>query len=118
MICDDVIYLVSEDPVAHGVFAPRSETRKMCYCRVNSVTRSEFYKARENGTQPVYVFVLSEYADYNGEKIVVFKDKRYRVIRSYVKDHAVELTVGEATADITAITGSSQSVGVVTNDNG
>ena len=99
MICDDVIYLVSEDPQAHGVFEARQETEKMCYCKVNSVTRSEFYKARENGIQPLYAFVISEYADYNGEKILIYKDKRYRVIRSYVKNHAVELTVGEATAD-------------------
>ena len=99
MICDDVIYLVSENPAAHGVFENTTETEKMCYCRVNSVTRNEFYKARENGIQPVYAFVLSEYADYNGEKIVIYKNKRYRVTRSYVKNHAVELTVEEATAD-------------------
>lgn len=99
MICDDVIYLVAEDPVAHGVFDAPTETRTMCYCRVNSVTRNEFYRARENGIEPKLVFVLSEYADYNGEKIVIFRDKRYRVIRSYVSHHAVELTVGEITAD-------------------
>lgn len=99
MICDDVIYLVSENPAAHGVFDFPMETDKMCYCRVESVTRSEFYKARENGIQPLYMFVLSEYADYNGEKVVLYKGKRYRVIRSYVKNHTVELTVGEATAD-------------------
>lgn len=99
MICDDVIYLVSESPKSHGVFENTTETEKMCYCRINSVTRNEFYKARENGIQPLYVFVLSEHADYNDEKIVIYKDKRYRVIRSYVKNHAIELTVGEATAD-------------------
>lgn len=99
MICDDVIYLISEDPAAHGVFNKPTETKKMCYCRINSVTRNEFYKAKENGIEPIYAFVISEYADYNGEKIVEFRDKRYRVIRSYVTDHAVELTVGEATAD-------------------
>lgn len=99
MICDDVIYLISETPAAHGVFTQSTETQKMCYCRVDSVTRSEFYKARENGIQPIYLFVLSEYADYNGEKIVIYNGTRYRVIRSYVKNHAVELTVGEATAD-------------------
>lgn len=99
MICDDVIYLVSEDPKAHGVFDRASETGKECFCRVNSVTRSEFYKARENGIQPLYVFTISEYADYDGEKIVIYKGKRYRVIRTYVNHHSVELTVGEATAD-------------------
>ena len=111
MICDDVIYLISEDPAAHGTFDKPTETRTMCYCRINSVNRTEFYKARENGIQPVYIFTLSEYADYHGEKIAEYNGKRYRVIRSYVGasndrrnnseigHHSVELTVGEATAD-------------------
>lgn len=113
MICDDVIYLISEDPAAHGAFDKPDETRKMCYCRINSVTRSEFYTAREHGIEPLFTFSLSEYADYNGEKIVEYNGKRYRVIRSYVGgssynsrrgysdigNHSVELTVGEVTAD-------------------
>ena len=113
MICDDVIYFVTESPEAHGVFNKPTETQRMCYCRVNSVTRSEFYRARENGIQPQLVFVISEYADYNGEKVIIYNGKRYRVIRSYVKNHAVELTVGEATADaalpvITSTTGTEE----------
>ena len=114
MICDDVIYLISEDPAAHGAFDKPTETKKLCYCRINSVTRSEFYTAREHGLEPLFVFVLSEYADYNGEKIIEYNNKRYRVIRSYVSgspnngnrrgyndawNHSVELTVGEVTAD-------------------
>lgn len=113
MICDDVIYLISEDPAAHGTFDKPEETKTMCYCRINSVTRSEFYTAREHGIEPLFTFALSEYADYNGEKIVEYNGKRYRVIRSYVGgysynsrrgysdigNHSVELTVGEVTAD-------------------
>ncbi len=99
MICDDVIILVREDPQGHGVFDDPQETQYSCYCQVNSVTRSEFYRAKENGIEPQFVFTLSEHADYNGEKIVIYKEKRYRVIRSYVTKHSVELTVGEATTD-------------------
>ena len=131
MICDDVIYLISENPEAHGVFASTTETKKQCYCRVESVSRSEFYRARENGIEPELVFVLSEYADYNGEKIVEHNGKRYRVIRTYVAgsqqyrrsynevgNRSIELTVGEITADqVRATTGSSQTE-VVTNGNG
>lgn len=134
MICDDVINLISENPEAHGVFASTTETKKQCYCRVESVSRSEFYRARENGIEPELVFVLSEYADYNGEKIVEHNGKRYRVIRAYVAgsnssyrrsynevgNHSIELTVGEITADqvrTTSTTGSSQTE-VVTNGNG
>ena len=99
MICDDVICLIAEDPAAHGVFDTATEQGKLCYVRVESVTRSEFYRAKENGLEPTFVFVLSEYADYCGEKIVLYKGKRYRVIRTYVSNHSVELTVGEVTAD-------------------
>lgn len=99
MIRDDVIYLVSESPQAHGIFDAPTETQTMCYCRVMSVNRNEYYKALSNDLKPEYVFVISEYADYNGEKIIVYNDKRYRVIRSYVDEHAVELTVEEATVD-------------------
>lgn len=99
MIRDDVIYLVGENPASHGVFDKPTETLKMCYCRVNSVTRNEFYRALNNDLRPEYVFVLSEYADYNGEKLIIYNNKRYRVIRSYITEHAVELTVEEATDD-------------------
>lgn len=99
MICDEVISLIREDPKEHGVFDAPTETQYQCYCQVNSVTRSEYYRAKENGIEPQFVFTLAEYADYNGEKIVVYKGKRYRVIRVYVINHSVELTVGEATAD-------------------
>lgn len=99
MIRDDVIYLVSEDPAAHGVFNKPEEVQKMCYVRVNSVSRNEYYKALNNDLRPEYVFELSEYADYSGEKIIVYNGKRYRVIRSYVSEHSVELTVEEATVD-------------------
>ena len=99
MICDDVIELVREDPKAHGVFEAHTEETVTCFCKVNSVSRNEYYRARDNGLEPVFVFVLSEYADYHGEKVVIFKGRRYEVIRSYVQNHAVELTVGLATAD-------------------
>lgn len=99
MICDDVIYLITEDPAAHGIFDKPTEKQTMCYCRVNSVSRNEYYKALNNDLRPEYVFVLSEYADYDGQKIILYKNKRYRVIRSYVSEHSVELTVEEATVD-------------------
>lgn len=99
MICDEVIWLISEDPSAHGAFDKPRETTRMCYCRVESVTRSEYYKAKEHNAEPLFVFVLSEFADYCGEKIVLFRGERYRVIRSFTKNNAVQLTVGKVTAD-------------------
>lgn len=83
MICDDVIYLVRENPQAHGIFDKPAETQRMVFCQVNSVTRNEFWRAHEAGLNPQFVFRLSEEADYRGEKIVIYKGVRYRVVRAY-----------------------------------
>lgn len=99
MLRDDVITLVREKPGAHGVFDKPTEEQCEVFCRVQSVSRSEFWRAKENGLEPQFIFTLSEYVDYHGEKIVLYHGKRYRVIRSYVKDHKTELEVGEVTAD-------------------
>ena len=54
---------------------------------------------KQAGLEPSYVLKLSEYADYDGQKIVVFRGKRWRVLRTYVTEHAIELTIGEAVHD-------------------
>lgn len=99
MIRDDVIYLVNETPQAHGIFDQPQETQTMVYCRVKSVTRAEFWKAYSNGIEPSFVFEISDYADYSGQKILIYNGKRYRVVRTYVDEHAVELTAAEVTVD-------------------
>ena len=100
MICDDVVSLVREAPAAHGIFeAGVSETATQVFCQVESVSRTEYWHALQNGLEPSYVLRISEYADYNGEKLVIFRGRRYRVLRTYVTEHAIELTIGEATTD-------------------
>lgn len=99
MICDDVCYLIAEDPAAHGAFDRPTETARMVYCQVMSVGRAEFYRALSNGLTPSWVLRLSEAADYQDEKIVLFREKRWRVLRSYQDGMSVELTIGEATVD-------------------
>lgn len=95
----DVITLVSESPAAHGVLDEITETPKQVFCSVRSVGMSEAYQAMSNGLHPQFVFVLSECGDYNGEKIVLYHDKRYRVIRTYQQNQGIELTVEEVTID-------------------
>ena len=99
MLRDDAIMLVREVPRAHRVFDKPEEITTEVFCRVQSVARSEFWRAKENGLEPDILFTLSEYADYHDEKIVLYRGKRYRVLRTYVKNHAIELECGEVTAD-------------------
>ena len=95
----DVITLVLENPAAHGVLDDVRETKKQVFCSVRSVGMTEAYQAMSNGMHPQFVFVLSECGDYNGEKIVIYHDKRYRVIRTYQQNQGIELTVEEVTID-------------------
>ena len=60
MINCDVIYLIAESPEAHGIFSPPAESERMVFCEVNSVSRYEFWRAKENGVTPTYVFRLSD----------------------------------------------------------
>ena len=95
----DVIYLVGEDPAAHGIFDTPAETKRMVYCGVRSVGLSEFYRAMEQDLHPSFVFVLEDFAEYGGEKICEYKGTRYRIIRTYTAGGRIELTVEEATVD-------------------
>lgn len=91
----DVVTLIKETPAAHGAFEEVEETARTVYCGVQSVTRSEYYAAFSAGLAPESVLVISNRADYDGEKIVVFHGERMRVLRVYSSDDAVELTVGK-----------------------
>lgn len=99
MIKADVITLIGENPVAHGIFDPPAEIRRNVFCEVHSVSRSEFYRAMENGLRPSFVFMLSDEAEYNGEKICEYHGKRFRIVRTYYDLQRVELVVEEATID-------------------
>ena len=59
-----------------------TETETTVFCQVDSVTRDEFFEAGRNGLNPEYRFTLF-YADYNGERTVVYKGNRYGVYRTY-----------------------------------
>lgn len=99
MIRADVIYLAAEDPEAHGIFDAPEETPRQVFAEIRSVTMSETYRAMENGIDPQFVFVLADYAEYQDEKIVIYNNQRWRVVRTYVDHEKIELTVEGATVD-------------------
>ena len=101
MIRADAIYLVSESPEAHGVFEPHHEEQRLVPAEIRSVSRSELYRAKQYGLEPEYVFILTDYAEYNGEKIALWNDNRWAVIRTYVDNERIELTVEKASVDST-----------------
>lgn len=73
----------------------RTESARNVFVNVQSVSRQEFFSAGQAGMQPQLVFVMFQY-DYEDERIVEYKGKRYSVYRTYMrKDDNIELYVEE-----------------------
>lgn len=99
MVRADVIELVSESPEAHGVFSPPTEAKQKTYCTIRSVGMREYYEAKGAGIEPEIVFRLTDSDDYDNQKIVLWNNARYRVVRTSLHGDGVELTCERATND-------------------
>lgn len=76
----------------YGV-ARKSRTAKQVYCKVDSVTRSEFFDAGKAGLKPEYRITMF-FGDYDGEIVVGYKGRLYSVYRTYLaKTDIIELYV-------------------------
>lgn len=63
--------------VQREIFTPRQ-----VFCRVNSVTRAEFFGAGRNGLNPAYCFTVFA-GDYNDEELCEYHGKSYGIYRTY-----------------------------------
>lgn len=90
---DDVIQLIRTTQTidAYGDTVMK-ETARQVFCRVASVGAKEFYQAAAIGLQPETKFVLADYLDYEGEKLVKHNGCTYHVLRIYRDGQALELT--------------------------
>lgn len=80
---DGVIKLVklttTTDELGYPVETP---TERETFCRVLSVSRSEFFQAGKAGLTPEHVFSVNA-AEYEGEKELEYLGERYRIYRTY-----------------------------------
>lgn len=78
-----IITLIKETKTqdAFGVWQ-KSETQRDVFCQVDSVTRAEFFEGGRNGLNPEYRFSMF-FADYDGEEIAIYNNKRYAIYRVY-----------------------------------
>lgn len=90
----DVITLiaVTQTQDDYGVWRS-TETKHDVFCQINSVTRNEFYQAGRAGLNPEFQITMFAY-DYDDEKIIEYKGKRYSVYRTYfTRNDMIELYV-------------------------
>ena len=77
------IYLISEVKQQNSIGEWIStETERMVYANVKSVTANEFFNASQIGLAPEYRFTMFA-SDYQSEQIVKFNGERYAVYRVY-----------------------------------
>ena len=90
---DDVLKLVStvQSQNAYGVWT-QTETERQVFCRVSSVSQTEFFEAGRNGLNPEWRFSVFA-ADYQGEETVIYNSKRYGIYRTYRDGDFIELYV-------------------------
>ena len=96
---DDIALLVSEEIEVDDIGNETKKlTEKQIYCQVRSATMREFYQAAQAGLRPSVVLTMQE-ADYSGEKVVVWRNKAYSVLRVYWNTgDFIELSLEERTA--------------------
>ena len=90
----DVINLYADSVTydEYGV-ARKTRTAKQVFCKVDSVTRSEFFDAGRSGLNPEYRMTMF-FGDYDGETVVGYKGRLYSVYRTYhAKTDVIELYV-------------------------
>lgn len=56
------------------------------FCKVKSITRTEFYQAAVTDYKPSIAFEIADYFDYNNERIILYNGEKYEVIRTYRAD--------------------------------
>lgn len=88
---DDVLELVSTvlTQNAYGVWV-KTETSRQVFCRVSSVSQTEFFEAGRNGLNPEWRFSIFA-ADYQDEETVIYNGKRYGIYRTYRDGDWIEL---------------------------
>lgn len=93
MIRETEITLYTEEP--HGVMDDHTPTQRTVMAEIRSVRNNEFYMAMSNDIQPTYIFRLTDYAEYGGEKLCKYDGDWYRIIRTYtpVNGQVIDLTV-------------------------
>lgn len=57
-------------------------TDRTVYTQPRGIYRAEFYSAAQLGLQPSITFFLANRADYQGEKILVYRGQEYEIIRT------------------------------------
>lgn len=82
---DDVITLIQESAPSYDQYGNERHVRteRELFCQVGGITRSEFYAAATVDMHPELTVTLSDYLDYEGEKLARYHGQLYSIVRTY-----------------------------------
>ena len=99
MMFSDVIKLVSEVKTSDEYGDMQiAYTERTVYATLKSISQAEFYQAQAVGLKPEIKFILADWLDYNGEKIVRYtpygssEEYQYEILRTFRDGYSLELT--------------------------
>ena len=82
--------ITTYDDIGNPIISAPVES--ITFCKVNSISRNEFYNASVAGLKPSIVFTIHPY-EYSDETKIKYDEKYYKVIRTYLKNtEELELT--------------------------
>lgn len=98
MLYGDYVTLISvKTEQDEDGFQKNIETENEVYADIRSTTRSEFYDAMRSGIAVSIMIKISAH-DYNNERLLIYDDERYEVVRAYKTDlDHIELSCSEVT---------------------
>lgn len=73
-----------------------TKTMRQVFCKVQGVTRSEFYSAATADLTPELEITISNRIDYEDEKLALYRGSFYDIIRAYWKTDEVTLTLAKS----------------------
>ena len=80
---DSVLTLISMTWQQDAFGVPRqTPTARQIFCKVDSVTRAEFFDGGRNGLNPEYQFTVFS-GDYAGETVCDYEGMQYGIYRTY-----------------------------------
>lgn len=89
----DALIKLNTVSVSADTYGDETETtvEKEVFAKVKSVGMREKYTALELGLNPEIVFVLSDYLDYDNEKVLEYDGVSYEVIRTFRSGKELEI---------------------------
>lgn len=95
---NDIIELVSETKTVDEYGDTIEETTaRTVFAGLRSIGQSEFYQAQAVGLKPEIKFVLPDFLEYHGEKIIRYKAfneteaEEFTVLRTYRNNNELEI---------------------------